>query len=153
MLPSVSCPSKACDWTIGSHSNSNQLINKCVWGVACCIVFMATNGVTEHVVYASDACWCRASGQSRLNCCVHSSSMRRAVAVMRRRKCPINSTLRRSANRDICANNRERRRRQLHRRRTGKEEGGRERKEREGRRVRARGRGERKGGRGSGTKG
>jgi len=32
-----------------SHSNSNQLTDK--WGVGCCIIFMATDDVTEHVVY------------------------------------------------------------------------------------------------------
>ena len=48
----VSCSSTACDWTKGrnrSHSNSNQLTHK--WGVGSCIIFMATDNVTEHVVY------------------------------------------------------------------------------------------------------
>ena len=48
----VSCPQTACDWTTRrkrSHGNSNQLTAK--WGVGCCIVFMATDDVTERVVY------------------------------------------------------------------------------------------------------
>ena len=40
---------------------------------------MTTDDVTEHVVYISDAGRRRASDQTGLNCCVHSSSLRRAV--------------------------------------------------------------------------
>jgi len=84
----------------------------------------------------------------RLDCCIHSNSLRRAVAVMRRRKWLIKSKLRRCESRDIRANNPERRRRQRPQGRKGKEE---ERRGRETKRgvVRARGRG----GRGNGTKG
>jgi len=58
----VSCSSTACDWTTGrkrSHSNSNKLTDK--WGVDCCIIFMATDDVTESVVYkrrGSACCVC-----------------------------------------------------------------------------------------------
>ena len=73
MLPSVSCLSKATDWSMALHSNSNQLTDKCIWGVGCCILFTATDDVTEHVDYISDAGRCRDSDQTRLNCCIHSS--------------------------------------------------------------------------------
>ena len=49
----MSCPSKACDWTTGSHSNSNQLTDKCIWDVVCFIIFMATDDFTERFVYTT----------------------------------------------------------------------------------------------------
>ena len=62
----VSCPRMACNWTTGrkiSHSNSIQLTAK--WGVGCYIVFMATDDVTERVVYISDVGWCVVSVQKQ----------------------------------------------------------------------------------------
>ena len=58
----------------------------------------------------------------RLDCCIHSNSLRRAVAVMRRRKWLTKSKLRRCENRDIRANNPERRRHQRPQGRKEKEE-------------------------------
>ena len=73
VLPSMSCPSKACDLAMGTHSSSSQLTEKCIWGVVCCVIFMATNDATERVVYISDTGQCCTSDQTRLNCCIHSS--------------------------------------------------------------------------------
>ena len=177
----VSCSSTACDWTTGrkkSHSNSNKLTDK--WGVDCCVKFMATDDVTEHVVYkrrGSACCVCTETKlqqisarktlishsqhylasitesalqiKLRLSCCIHSNPLRPAVAVlMRRRKCPIKSMppkLSRFANRDIRANNRERRRRQCPQKRKWKEEVERRMEGKGGWRVKVRGRGEREG--------
>ena len=60
---------------------------------------MASDDVTERVVYSITEFALHV--KQRLNCCIHSNSLRRAVAVMRRIKCPIKSTLRHVANRDI----------------------------------------------------
>ena len=59
----------ACDWTTGrkrSHSNSNQLTDK--WIMGCCIIFMATDDVTERVIYkrcGSACCVCTEKNYSK----------------------------------------------------------------------------------------
>ena len=56
----------ACDWTMGrkrSHGNSNQIIDKS--GVGYCIIFMATDDVTERVMYIINAGRCVASVQKQ----------------------------------------------------------------------------------------
>ena len=147
----VSCSSTACDWTTWrkrSHSNSNQLTDK--WIMGCCIIFMATDDVTERVIYkrcGSACCVCTEKKLQQISACKtpipHSqyylastaestlqiklrldcrihSNSLHRAVAMHRRKCPMKSMLCRFANHDIRANNRERYRCQSPQERKGK---------------------------------